>query len=121
MITLSYVGHFDAAHKLEPYDGLCANVHGHRWTVKVEAGRFSPDQLGEAGVALDFHDLRARVDAVLALVDHRFVNDVIGRSASAENIALWLVDQLSGPESLAGLLRAVEVWETPDCGVRIES
>ena len=121
MISLTYVGYFDAAHKLVPYEGPCKNLHGHRWTVKVEVGLFEPSQLDEAGIGLDFHDLKAHVNAVLALVDHQFVNDVIGKSASAENIALWLVGRLSTPESLAGVLRGVEVWETPDCGVRIDA
>lgn len=120
MITLSYIGHFDAAHRLEPYDGQCRNVHGHRWSVKVEIGGFSRGDLDKAGLAHDFRDLRRRVDAVLATLDHQFVNDVIGASASAENIALWIVDRLSEPSSLSETLRAVEVWETPDCGVRVE-
>jgi 6-pyruvoyltetrahydropterin/6-carboxytetrahydropterin synthase len=119
-MTLSYIGHFDAAHRLEPYEGNCKNIHGHRWSVKVEIGPFGQADLDKAGVAYDFHDLRHHVDAVLALLDHQFVNDVIAASASAENIALWLVDRLSAPASLAGAVRAVEVWETPDTGVRIE-
>jgi hypothetical protein len=45
---------------------------------------------------------------------------VIGVSASAENIALWLTERLGEPRCLGGLLRAVEVWETPECSARIE-
>jgi 6-pyruvoyltetrahydropterin/6-carboxytetrahydropterin synthase len=74
-MILSYTGHFDAAHRLEPYEGSCSKVHGHRWAVKVEIGRFGRDDLDEAGLAFDFHDLRQLVDKVLELLDHEYVNE----------------------------------------------
>ena len=26
---------FDSAHFLKGYEGKCANIHGHRWTIEV--------------------------------------------------------------------------------------
>ena len=36
MYTLISEASFDSAHFLAQYEGKCRNIHGHRWTIKVE-------------------------------------------------------------------------------------
>jgi len=44
---------FDAAHFLPNYDGKCANMHGHRWTIEVAVA----GSVHEDGMVMDFSKL----------------------------------------------------------------
>ena len=82
---------FDAAHYLPSYNGKCEHLHGHTYklVVKVE-GR--PDM---EGMVMDFSLLKKIVQMkVLRKLDHKLLNDVIP-NPSAENIAIWVWDQLA--------------------------
>lgn len=96
--------HFDAAHKLENYEGDCANLHGHRWEVEfhIRAARLNN------GIAFDFNEVKIALDKLLP--DHRYLNDIISQP-TAENIAEYLFLQA---EKLYSLDKVV-VWETPEC------
>lgn len=96
--------HFDAAHKLDNYQGQCANLHGHRWTVEfhLRAGELSN------GIAYDFNVVKAELDKLLP--DHQYLNDTI-KQPTAENIAEYLFKLA---EKLYPLVKVV-VWETPEC------
>ena len=53
---------FHSAHFLARYNGKCANIHGHRWTVEVvvAGSELVPD--GEKrGMIIDFGDLKKAV------------------------------------------------------------
>lgn len=56
LVTKTY--EFDAAHRLLGYDGLCSNVHGHRY--KVEICCSSPE-LDHQDMVVDFHLLKTEV------------------------------------------------------------
>ena len=92
---------FDAAHYLPSYNGKCEHLHGHTYKLVVKVdGR--PDM---EGMVLDFTLLKKIV-----------LNDVIP-NPSAENIAIWVWNQLAKP--LYGENRRlceVEVWETRTSG-----
>ena len=47
MYKLKTSAAFDSAHFLSGYRGKCANLHGHRWTVEVEAGAEALQETGE--------------------------------------------------------------------------
>src|SRR3954447_11290419 len=80
---------FSAAHQLRLYDGSLEPLHGHNWRVKVTA---AAPKLDAIGVGMDFHVLERLVDAVLAPLHNRHLNDVPPFTSelnpSAENVAL---------------------------------
>jgi len=96
---------FDGAHNLLKYKGKCERLHGHTWTIHitVEAA------VGPNGLAFDFVRLKKIVnDKVISILDHSYLNEIIS-DPSAENIALWIWDNLHA----AVPLYEVKVFETP--------
>ncbi len=52
--------HFDAAHRLMGYPGLCASIHGHRYVVDIEAGSaVDKHRLNALGIVIDFGMLKS--------------------------------------------------------------
>ena len=107
--------HFSAAHQLRLYDGSLEPLHGHNWRVKVTV---AAPRLDAIGVARDFQELERLVDAVLAPLHNRHLNDVPPFKAelnpSAENVALHFARVLA-PRLPNGVgLARVEVWEMDD-------
>ena len=110
---------FAAAHALRDYKGGCERTHGHNWRVIVT---LEGNELDKTGMLADFIEVKARVDKVVAYLDHRFLNEIKPFdevNPSAENIARWILEEL---EDLAGenfgarwCVTKVQVWETPDC------
>jgi 6-pyruvoyltetrahydropterin/6-carboxytetrahydropterin synthase len=104
---------FSAAHALRNYQGKCERLHGHNWKIEVLTGT---ETLDEAGMGLDFTVLRERLGAVLAGLDHRFLNDLEpfqACSPSSELIARHIFERLS-PAVDDGRVRliGVKVWES---------
>ena len=101
---------FSAAHQLALYDGSLEPLHGHNWRVKVSVGA---EKLDAIGVVMDFHELERLVDAIIAPMHNRHLNDLpafASLNPSAENVA-WLIGQsLKLPAGIQ--LLCVEVWET---------
>jgi 6-pyruvoyltetrahydropterin/6-carboxytetrahydropterin synthase len=65
--------HFEMAHALHGYDGLCRNIHGHSYNLEITI-------IGEAvqnhnspkdGMVMDFHDLKTLVkEHITGIFDH---------------------------------------------------
>lgn len=104
---------FDAAHRLDrlPAEHKCHHLHGHTYRVEVELVG-SPHASGpKAGMLIDYDDLDAIVAPVLALVDHKFLNDVPGLEVpTTELLAVWLLGKLSVP--LTHMVDKVRVYES---------
>ena len=65
---------FDSAHFLAGYDGRCANLHGHRWRIEVEAGQTELQPSGEKrGMVVDFGDFKKAVRALADAYDHALI------------------------------------------------
>ncbi|MFE6027001.1 6-pyruvoyl trahydropterin synthase family protein [Streptomyces niveus] len=111
MLTISKQFHFSASHVLDklPSWHKCARMHGHNYVVVVELSAH-PEDLTEAGFVRDYGDLDRFKTWVDETLDHRHLNEVMGISTSAENMALWIFSQWVEryPE-----LTAVWVSETP--------
>jgi 6-pyruvoyltetrahydropterin/6-carboxytetrahydropterin synthase len=60
---------FSAGHFITLTDELCEPVHGHNWTVAIDWSG-SPDR---HGMVVDFIQLRDRLSAILARLDHRML------------------------------------------------
>jgi 6-pyruvoyltetrahydropterin/6-carboxytetrahydropterin synthase len=118
---VSVEGHFSAAHNLRGYRGNCERLHGHNYQVQaaVRVAQLAPD-----GLAIDFRDLKAALEAVLGELDHRHLNADVPEFAegalnpSAENLARFVFERLAGRELPNGARPAwVTVWESPGCTV----
>jgi 6-pyruvoyltetrahydropterin/6-carboxytetrahydropterin synthase len=100
---------FDAAHCLPDHEGNCRRLHGH--TYRVQA-RFRFGSIEESGMAIDFRKVKASLRAVLAHLDHQYINDLpafAGRNPTAENVAKFIFDEISRKHTS---LHSVSVWET---------
>jgi 6-pyruvoyltetrahydropterin/6-carboxytetrahydropterin synthase len=103
--------HFEAAHHLPRHPGKCRHLHGHTYRLEVHChGPVDP----ESGMVVDFADLKAVVrERVLDRLDHVLLNDVL-ENPTAEHVATWIWDQLSGADLP---LAEIRLYETPDCYV----
>ena len=136
MYRLKTSAAFDSAHFLAGYNGKCANIHGHRWTlgVEVESGELLSD--GEKrGMIIDFGDLKKAVRELADSFDHALIYEEgslrpatvatlneenfrlieVPFRPTAENFARFFCEKLTAQ----GLpISSVTVYETPEnCAV----
>jgi 6-pyruvoyltetrahydropterin/6-carboxytetrahydropterin synthase len=106
---------FEAAHHLVDYAGGPEPAHGHSWKIEVALG---VERLGAYDLSVDFVPTESFVKELAARLHNRDLNAVPsfdGRNTSAENVALWVADEIAK----AGLLKdgarleEVTVWEGP--------
>ena len=100
---------FDAAHNLVHYHGKCEKLHGHTYKLRVVLEGV-PDS---EGMIMDFCELNDIVKGkVISRLDHSYINEIISQP-SAENIALWIWDELHDLVQRDNCrLHEVHVWET---------
>jgi len=111
---------FSAAHLLPRHPGKCKDLHGHTYTVEVVV---EGEQKEEIECIADFSEVKAIVEEVLELVDHKLLNELIG-NPTTENIALFLKDALENRlkgSPLGVSLHSIKVWEAKDKWVMVES
>ena len=103
---------FEAAHHLPGYAGKCARPHGHGYRLEVTV----EGPVRDDGLVFDFYDLKRVVrERVVDRLDHRDLNDVL-EMPSAENVLLWVRDQLAG--AMPGVrLVEMRLHETEDSWV----
>jgi 6-pyruvoyltetrahydropterin/6-carboxytetrahydropterin synthase len=106
---------FAAGHALRGYKGKCENVHGHNYKVRVN---IEGPELDTVGLLVDFVAVKQAIKAVIAQVDHKFLNDFAPfdtLNPSAENIAKYFFEEAS-KHLRAGAngarITSVTVWET---------
>ena len=107
---------FAAGHYLRNYKGKCEHPHGHNYRVRLTlAGR----ELDQAGLLLDFKDMKRVVKDVIEYLDHRMINDLepfTVLNPSAENLAKYFFDQTNArlKSDTGGRveIRRVTIWET---------
>jgi len=113
MFELKVIDHFAAAHQLKMVAEKCENLHGHNWKVEVfVAGQ----NLNEAGVLIDFGELKDHVSQIMATLDHKFLNELdflSDRNPSSENVAKYIASELqarmeAGPVKVS----RITVWES---------
>ena len=132
MYTLKTSAAFDSAHFLKGYNGKCANIHGHRWTIEVRAGSDTLIDNGEKrGMVIDFGDLKKEVRALADSFDHALIVEKdslkpkttqalseegfriikVEFRPTAENFARYFYDLLTDRKLP---VTRVTVYETPD-------
>ena len=103
--------YFDAAHKLDDYQGKCSQLHGHRWKVEVFV---IGDTLNKTGLLVDFSVLKSKLEEIVEKFDHSYLNEIkeIG-NPTAENLSKHIFQKFKElPDSV--VLEKVRVWESPD-------
>ncbi|MEX2214283.1 MAG: 6-carboxytetrahydropterin synthase [Phycisphaeraceae bacterium] len=114
---------FAAAHAIRLYDGSIEPLHGHNWTVEVTA---QAKELDAIEVVIDFHELERIVDALLAKVNNRNLNETppfspyatgsnAGINPSAERVAWWIGTETAKQLPGHARLVSVKVGEAPGC------
>jgi 6-pyruvoyltetrahydropterin/6-carboxytetrahydropterin synthase len=114
---------FEAAHHLTAYRGAPEAVHGHSWL--VEARIASPD-VGPEDYAVDFVEIKTRLDALVARFHHGDINATAPFDRTSptterlaewfhRELAAWLASHRSDGGSPRARVVAVTVWEGPDC------
>ncbi len=113
MYELKIITQFAAAHRLENFNGKCEALHGHNWKVEVF---LAGEQLDEAGLLVDFGVIKARTNALLEEIDHKYLNELEAfreQNPSSENLARYLFERLSTTLSRDGVrVSRVNVWES---------
>ncbi len=109
---------FSAAHQLRGYEGLCGEMHGHTWTVRVVV---ETDRLDNTGMTIDFKDLKKKVDSIVGSFDHRCINQIKPfekKNPTAENLAKYFYNKTGAllPDNIKIL--EVIVWESANYGVK---
>jgi 6-pyruvoyltetrahydropterin/6-carboxytetrahydropterin synthase len=98
---------FEAAHHLPllPEGHKCRRMHGHNYRVDIVVR----GALDRRGFVADFAEIDADVLPLIAVVDHRVLNDIEGlQNPTAELIAAWFLARIPGCQS-------VRVYENDDC------
>jgi len=92
MLTIVKKFSFEASHSLQYYEGKCANMHGHSYFGEVG---FEVIKLNEAGIAVDFGDLKKLINEVI--IDkycHKNLNDVFGVNSTVEVMTLAILQRI---------------------------
>ena len=111
MFEISVDDSFAAGHSLRNYRGKCEKLHGHNYKVRVT---IEGESLNEAGLLVDFVEVKRLLRTVMDRLDHEFLNDIPPFDTvnpSAENMAKYFHDEIS--KGLEGVrVSSVRIWET---------
>lgn len=78
MYSLVSEASFDSAHFLAQYEGKCRNIHGHRWTVKVEIfGEKLQENGSKREMLIDFGELKSELKKLVDFYDHSLIIEKI--------------------------------------------
>ena len=113
MYELKIITQFSAAHRLENFNGKCEGLHGHNWKVEVFlVGK----QLDQAGLLMDFGVIKARTNALLEEIDHKYLNELEafqGQNPSSENLARYFFERLTADLNQDRVrVSRVNIWES---------
>ncbi len=115
MFELKVVTNFAAAHQLKMVAKKCENLHGHNWKVEVcVAG----ETLNDAGILVDFGEIKKHLSKVIAMLDHKFLNELEffhEGNPSSENIAIYIAKALQAAINDDSIkVTRVTTWESED-------
>lgn len=113
MFIINIYSHFSAAHKLDGYNGACANVHGHNWKVRLSLECKKTDSIG---MTIDFKVLKKQFEKILSDFDHKYLNDLevfSNHNPTSEFIAKIIFEKASTLLNNSNCeVKEVEVWES---------
>ncbi len=114
MFELAVQRNFHATHAIT-MQGRREDTHEHDWHVSVAV---TGDRLDADGLLCDFHELEASLDAVLAGLRDRDLNQTppFDRlNPTAENVARHIAETLGPTVPPKATLSSVSVTEAPGC------
>ncbi len=136
MYILKAKAAFDSAHFLYGYEGKCANIHGHRWTIEAEAeGEELQSEGPKRGMLIDFGDLKKELRAIADSCDHALIyekgslKEKTAEALKEEGFRMIELDCRPTAENFSRIffeklrekglpIKRVTVYETPDnCAV----
>jgi 6-pyruvoyltetrahydropterin/6-carboxytetrahydropterin synthase len=112
MFTVTKDFRFEAAHSLPhlPKGHKCRRPHGHSYRIRLEC----TGPLDKRGFVVDYAEIAAAVNPVIARLDHHDLNKILRVPTTAENLAEWIFRHIC--EQLPDLRRVV-VFETDTTSV----
>tara|TARA_E500000318_G_C3559764_1_gene212869 strand:- start:323 stop:679 length:357 start_codon:yes stop_codon:yes gene_type:complete len=108
---------FDSAHFLPnvPDGHKCRTLHGHTYRLTLY---FEGELDRDLGWVIDFSDIKSVVNPIIALVDHKLLNDIEGlENPTCEHVAMWLWDKIK--VNIPQLCK-IKLYETHTSGVVYE-
>ncbi|MBC8527451.1 MAG: 6-carboxytetrahydropterin synthase QueD [Candidatus Cloacimonetes bacterium] len=113
MFVINIYSHFSAAHRLDGYNGACANIHGHNWKVRLSVACIKTDSIG---MTIDFKVLKKQFEKILSEFDHKYLNDLeifSKHNPTSEFIAKIIFEKVSTLLNNSNFkVKQVEVWES---------
>ncbi|MBW6515019.1 MAG: 6-carboxytetrahydropterin synthase QueD [Candidatus Cloacimonetes bacterium] len=113
MYKLKVTTNFSAAHRLDGYQGDCANLHGHNWRVQVGIICLEQDDIG---LTIDFKEVKKRLNQVVSELDHKLLNDLPwfrDKNPTSEELARHLYNRVKESfNDLSCQIAEVEIWES---------
>jgi 6-pyruvoyltetrahydropterin/6-carboxytetrahydropterin synthase len=113
MYELKVQTHFSAAHQLRMVADKCENLHGHNWKIEVYV---KGDKLNDAGILMDFGEIKHHVADIMTVLDHKFLNELEifpNGNPSSESIARYIADTLQAKiDDPAIAVARVTAWES---------
>ncbi len=89
ILTLHTETTIDSCHRLEGYNGKCADLHGHTWKIELWF-RGDSNNVDKVGILVDF----GIVKELKERLDHKYLNDIIEKNPTAEILTIWIYDDL---------------------------
>lgn len=118
MFTISVETHFQAPHQLMLPDGSKEPLHHHNWAVGVDV---SSDKLNDMGLVMDFRQLKATVEEIVAKLDNTPLADIDyfrRNNPSAESVAKYIYEDIEPKLPGDVKLQSVRVIEEPGCSAK---
>lgn len=116
---------FDACHKLDNYEGACANLHGHTYKLQVTVSRDIDFPVGIVNapavdfMVMDFNELKKIVnEEVISTHDHNYLNHLYVMT-TAEFMAVEIFKRLDKRLEAGLQLDQVRLYETPTSFVTV--
>ncbi|OGJ52217.1 6-carboxytetrahydropterin synthase QueD [Candidatus Peregrinibacteria bacterium RIFOXYB2_FULL_32_7] len=105
---ITKIFHFSSAHFLTDYHGKCENLHGHNYKLEITV----KGDMQKNGMVIDFAILKKIVkENIIEKLDHKNLNDLF-KNPSAENICIWIWEELENKFDKNINLHEIKLWET---------
>lgn len=99
MARLCVIRNIDSAHG-KP-------IHGHTFRIEIN---FVDELINNMVGNLDFHEINSKIDSIISKLDKTYVDDVIGTRTTVENMAIYIINELTDINNLYSVI----VWEGSD-------
>ena len=120
MFTISVETNLWTSHHLTLQDGTKEPLHSHNFSVTADV---SSEKLNDLGVVMDFHQLKAMIDNILADFDNLALDNIDyfrRTNSTAENLAIYVYEKLQPQLPEFVNLQAVRVAEEHGCSVKFD-